>query len=535
MKLPACKLALLGLATLQGSTVLAQDYDYIVIGAGSAGSIVAAELAKFASADVLLVEAGGDNFDPAIDNLQSYFNVAFNSFNYGFMQWGYSTTPQRMTAAAAGTQNMVISLPRGKALGGTHSINAAAYVQANKEDFDNIADELNDPDWNWQRTASLRANLERSLGIVELGRDQVGAEDFIATAREVLSFPFNEDPTDGHQYGISGAYWTARETTSGGRRRSSFDTFVKPLIGKPLDSAYRGSVDVVTFHQVEKLIFDPEDITRVLGVSCTNLRANIPTEFYASREVIVSAGAYNSPQILMHSGIGQKRELEALGIESKLHLPGVGRNLRDHYAVATFWNLVGLEQTAPFLFQSPSLNMFGPEWEGQTSFQMELSGNFGSCVPLRQDSQGTVRLQSNSTADPPLIDPNILSTQNDIDRLVECLRDYLLPFFKGLIAKGLLSPGNINPDASDEELYDFVVANVGTNHHPVGTCRVGTDSHAVVDKDFKVRGMSNLRVVDASVFPKVPSGNINAPTMTAAMIAAKKILDEDSSRRGLRV
>jgi choline dehydrogenase-like flavoprotein len=114
----------------------------------------------------------------------------------------------------------------------------------------------------------------------------------------------------------------------------------------------------------------------------------------------------------------------------------------------------------------------------------------------------------------------------------------LLPFFKGLIAKGLLSPGNINPDADDEELNDFVVANVGTNHHPVGTCRVGTDYNAVVDKDFKVRGMSNLRVVDASVFPKVPSGNINAPTMTAAMIAAKKILREHGydyiSLRGLR-
>ena len=112
--------------------------------------------------------------------------------------------------------------------------------------------------------------------------------------------------------------------------------------------------------------------------------------------------------------------------------------------------------------------MFGPEKEGQPSFQMELSGNFGSCVPLRQDSAGTIRLGSNSPFDAPIIDPNILSTKKDIEQLVECLRDYLLPFFKGLMEQGLLSPGNIDPDSSDEELYNFVLQNVGSNHHPTG-------------------------------------------------------------------
>jgi choline dehydrogenase len=286
------------------------------------------------------------------------------------------------------------------------------------------------------------------------------------------------------------------------------------------------------------LIFDPAEATRVLGVSCHNLRSNTPTEFYATAEVIVSSGAYKSPQLLQVSGIGPQQHLEEMGIDVKLDLPGVGGNLRDHYGIATYWNLVGLPPTSPFLFQSPSLNMFGPEPEGQTSYQMELSGNFGSCVPLRHDSAGTVRLQSKNSLDAPLIDPNILSTSNDVETLVDCLRDFLLPFFKGLIAKDLLSAGNIDPDASDEDLRTFVINNIAPNHHPVGTCKVGSDSDelAVVDKNFLVRGMSNLRVIDASVFPKAPSGNTNAPTMTVAMLGAKKILWEraNNNQRNLR-
>jgi choline dehydrogenase len=537
MKLTCISSTFLALLGLQGIAV-AQDYEYIIVGAGSAGSIVAGWLAR-AGADVLLIEAGGDNFNPAIESLHQYFNVAFNSYNYGFMQWDYSTTEQTMKGASLHQEivleapsSKVISLPRGKVLGGTHSINAAAYVQANAEDFNLIAEELGDSEWDWKFTKNLRSGLEERLGgILELGIDQVGASDFIETANEVLGFPFNPDPTNGIQYGISPSFWTAKDSASGGRRQTSFDSFVLPLLGESSRSEdsfrfQRGTVDVVTFHMVEHLIFDPTDATRVLGVSCHNLRSNTPTEFYATGEVIVSSGTYNSPQLLQVSGIGPKQHLEEMGIDVKLDLPGVGENLRDHYGVATYWNLVGLPATSPFLFQSPTLNMFGPEPEGQTSYQMELSGNFGSCVPLRQESAGTVRLQSNSSLDAPLIDPNVLSTSNDVEALVVCLRDFLLPFFKGLIAKDLLSPGNIDPDASDEDLQTFVINNIGTNHHPVGTCKVGSDLDelAVVDKNFLVRGMSNLRVIDASVFPKVPSGNTNAPTMTVAMLGARKIL-----------
>jgi choline dehydrogenase len=440
-----------------------------------------------------------------------------------------------MMTGAEEPQSKVFDLPRGKTLGGTHSINAAAYVQANADDFNDIARELGDSTWEWTATASLRSKLENELGIVKLAEEQLGATEFIRTAMSVLGFPFNREPTNGQQFGISPSFWTARQTEDGGKRRSSFDAFVLPFMDEA-SSGDHGSVDVVTYHHVEHLIFDPDDNSKVIGVSSVNTRANnIPTEFFASEEVIVAAGTYNSPQILLHSGLGPRSHLEDMHIETKHNLPGVGANLRDHYAVATYWNLVGLEPDTPFLFQSPILNMFGPEPTGLTKFQIELSGNYGSCVPLRQESHGTVRLQSNSPFALPLIDPNVLSTTNDIDQLVECLRDYLLPFFDGLIQQGLLSPGNLDPSATDEELRSFVIQNVASNHHPVGTCKVGPDGDhmAVLDKDFKVRGVSNLRVIDASVFPRIPSGNINAPVMTAAMIGAKKII-QDRSRRLLR-
>ena len=522
-----------------------KEYDFIVIGAGSAGSIVAGELAKTGN-NVLVIEAGGDNLDPYIEdiNQNNYFNIAFNTFNFGFLQWGYSTTEQFMAGAGNATtqsSGKILTIPRGKTLGGTHSINAAAYVQANAEDFNQIAEVLDDKSWEWYKTGNFRSKLESKLGIVELGLDQVGATKYINAAKEALNVPFNSDPTNGNQYGISPSFWTARQTDDGPKRSTTFDAFVLPRMDV---RANKPRIDVVTFHHVKQLIFDPNDPTRIIGVTCVNTRAmGIETYFYASKEIIVSAGTYNSPLLLMRSGIGPRAHLEDMGIEVKADLPGVGSNLRDHYAVASFWNLVDQPFDAPFLFQSPILNIFGPEPTGQTKFQLEVSGNFGSCVPLRQESQGTIRLQSNSYDDQPVIDPNILSTENDVNDLVECLRDFLLPFWKNVMDQNLVSPGNLNPDATDDELKEFVLENIASNHHPVGTCKVGTDDDdmAVLDKDFKVRGFSNLRVIDASVFPHVPSGNINAPTMTAAMIGVKKIKkddgsdsDSDDSRRNLR-
>lgn len=501
----------------------ARDYEYIVVGAGSAGSIVAAQLAKD-GADVLLLEAGGDNTDPSIDSLFQYFNVAFNTLNFGWLQWGYESTPQTLQGAGVSVTPKTIGLPRGRALGGTHSINAAAYVQAHADDFNTIATDLGDKEWQWQHTKSLRKELEHTLNITKLDETQSGASDFIDTAHEVLHLPFNADPTQGDQYGISPSFWEAQPSDAGGIRTSSFDAFVRPLLGNDAHGN-QGKIDVITFHQVEYLIFDESNSTKVVGVSTINTRANLTMEFYASEEVIISGGTYNSPQILMLSGIGPQAHLDSVGIETKIDLPGVGENLRDHYSANTFWSLVDLPDETPFIFNSPMLNMFGPEPHGQTSFQFELAGNFGSAMDLRQASVGTVRLQSSDPLASPLIDPNVLNVASDIDRLVDSLEKYLLPYFQGLIDKNLLAVGNIDPSATTADIRSFVLNNVDSNHHPVGTCKIGTsnDTMAVVNKDFIVLGTSNLRVIDASVFPVVPSANTNAATMTAALLGAEKI------------
>lgn len=362
--------------------------------------------------------------------------------------------------------------------------------------------------------------------LVEFGMDQVGADEFVKTAEDVLGIPYNSNPLGGDQYGICPSYWTAKESDAGGVRVTAYDVYVEPILHER--NSRPGQVDVVTYSVVEHLIFDPEDDTKVIGVSTYNTRSMLPFEFFASKEVIISAGTYNSPKILMLSGIGPQEHLDSLGIETRVPLDGVGENLRDHYAISTFWSLVDLPEASPFLFQQPSFNIFGPEKDGPPSFQMELSGTFGSVTPLRQDSMGSVRLQSTDPMAPPLIDPNVLGTSDDIKRLVKGLKTMLIPYFSSLVDQNLIAEASFSLSMSDDELWHYVVNNVGTNHHPTGTCKIGApdDDKAVVDKDFKVYGTTGLRVIDGSIFPLTPSANTNAAIMTAAMLGAKKIKRE---------
>ena len=499
------------------------DYDFIVIGAGTAGSIVSGELARRKGYKVLLIEAGGDNSDPSITNLSGYYDVAFNTYNYGFLQWGLQTTPQELKGFGEEVQPVEFSLPMGKCLGGSHSINACAFVQGHESDFDTIASQLGDKAWKWDATRNARHRIQNTLDPIKLGIEQIGGTEFVTAAETALGIPYNAEPLEGDQYGIGASYWTAQKGQSSGIRYTAYEAFVKPVV-RP-HAKNDGKVDVVTFHQVEKLLFDGN---KVIGVSCTNTRANIQQEFFAKKEIILSAGTYNSPKVLMLSGIGASDQLDALDIETKVELKGVGENLRDHYSAPTYWNLVDLPTNAPILFQSPTFNIFGPEKKGPPAYQMEVSGTFGAITPLRTTSVGTVRLASADSDTPVNINPNILSTAEDLQLYVDGIKTILIPFFQSLVDQNLISEGNFNLDWNDDELVDFVYESVATNHHPAGTCKVGTsdDDLAVVDKDFHVFGISNLRVVDASIFPVLPSGNTNAATMTVAMIAVDKIVQE---------
>jgi choline dehydrogenase len=496
------------------------QYDYIVVGAGSAGSIVASQLAENCQS-VLLLEAGGDNTDPAVGDMQNYFDVAFNTYSYDFLQWGYKTQPQ------PALNNRTVPIPRGRVLGGSHSINAAALVLGSPSDWDTISKDINDSDWSWESTEHLREILTNRLDVVSFGDDQVGAAEFIEAAKNVLDLEYNAELGGGIQSGITASRWTGYvDEEGGGVRDTSYDAFInRPRTNHECDTApHNDLLQVVTYHVVGRLLFSPNDPTAVIGVETWNLRAGLAANFTANKEVVLSAGSYNSPKILLLSGVGPSEKLQETGISAQVSLPGVGENLRDHYSCGTFWTLASLEPDVPFLFQSPTFNMFGPEAKGATSYQFELSGTYGSSIPLRQQSQGTVTLNSTDPLDPPIIDPMILS--EDVDAVVLGLQNYILPFFKALVNQGALEVGNISPNATLAELQDFVATNMASNHHPVGTCKVGSqgDPMAVVDSDFKVRGTTGLRVIDASVFPVVPSGNINGPTMVLGLLGAQKIL-----------
>ncbi|WP_298772444.1 GMC family oxidoreductase [uncultured Shewanella sp.] len=495
-----------------------KGYNYIVVGAGSAGSIVAAKLAK-AGESVLLLEAGGDDSEPAIKDMKQYYNVAFNRFSYGFMNWHFVTEDQIF---ADGTGPVSFALPQGKTLGGSHSINATAFVTGHRDDFNDIADEIGDPDWSWHSISKYIEQLKGKLKTVTYAKEQVGAPSHIQSAKAVLGFKYINDCTQGLQNGICPTVWTGQEGELGGIRSTSYDAFVRPLLGK-------NKVNLVslTFHRVDHVNFDINDPSRAVGVSALNTRSNIQTDFTANKGVIISAGAYQSPKILLLSGIGPRDELEALGIPVHNELKGVGKNLRDHYGVSTFWKHENLDVKAPFLFNQPSLNLFGPEKKKATTYQFEISGGYGSVVPLKATSVGEVRLASANPEDYPLIDPNVLSTQEDLDTLVIGLKDYLLPFFDDLVQKNIYSPISISPSATEQEIVDFVRGNIESKHHPVGTSKVGVknDPFAVIDSNFVVIGTENLHVVDASVFPLAPSGNINTPVMAIALLAADKIID----------
>jgi len=256
-----------------------------------------------------------------------------------------------------------------------------------------------------------------------------------------------------------------------------------------------------------------------------NLRTSETVVFSANKEVIVATGTYNTPKLLMLSGIGPANVLQNFGIPVVVDVPGVGKNLRDHYSAATYWQ-TSLEPNTPFAFQTPVFNMFGPEPAGPTTFQFDIAGTYGSVVPLRAKSVGTVTIKSKLPEDAPVIDPMILS--DDIITVISGIRNILLPLFKNLMTKNVIIRGitlDPNRDYTDAELIEFVKNSLDTAHHPVGTAKMGavdTDLMAVVNSKFKVRGVSGLRVVDASIFPKTPSANIH----TSVVMAALKAVDE---------
>jgi choline dehydrogenase len=517
-------------------------FDYVIVGAGSAGCVLAARLTEDPQTRVLLLEAGGRDTAKEV-----HIPAAFSKLYKTEVDWNYSTEPEPCL------QNRRLYWPRGKMLGGSSSMNAMIYVRGNRLDFDYWAS-LGNCGWGFddvfpyfkksqiqERGASEHHGGNGPLYVSDLRFVNPLTRAFLAAANE-LGVNSNPDFNGAMQDGV-GLY---QVTQKKGRRNSAADAYLKPAL-------HRKNLTVITRAHATRVLLDTQ---RTVGVEY--LRDGAIAEVRAEREVILAGGTINSPQLLLLSGIGPADELRRAGIRVVHDLPGVGKNLQDHPMVSVGYlctkpvSMATAESIPNFLrylffkrgplvsnvaeaglflrtrsdLKVPDLQLlFGPAYyvnHGLTPRKEHCFG-FGPTL-VTPDSRGSISLKSANPLDPPAIRANYLSTDADMRVIVEGVKlsrqlAHAKPFAQYRGAE--LHPGT--QAQSDEEIIQFIRAEAQTLYHPVGTCKMGHDSMAVVDDQLRVHGIEGLRVVDASIMPRIIAGNTNAPTIMIAEKAADMI------------
>lgn len=526
---------------------MTQTFDYVIVGAGSAGCTLANRLTEDPKISVCLLEAGGTHKHWSILTPgATIWNMVMGKRN-----WRFETEPQDGLNGRRGYQ------PRGKVLGGSSSINAMIYIRGHKADYDEWA-RLGNKDWSYEDVLPyFKKSENRSAGANEFHggegllhvqpvRSPGSINEVFFEAGRQTQMPFTDDFNGAEQEGL-GLY---EVTHKDGERWSAARAFLDDHMDRP-------NLTVITQASAEKVLIENG---RATGVQCkVNGHKHI---FTAAREVILSGGAFGSPQLLLLSGIGAKDKLEPHGIEQVHDLPGVGENLQDHIDYVISYNgkvkdnlgfsVMGTFRTLReiFKYMKGRKGMFSSNLAESGGFlytdRSEPSpdvslvmvravvddhgrklhwGHGYSChvCVLRPKSRGAVWLKSADPSAPPAIDPAFLKDERDMDTLVrgaKMMTQILeAPAFDAIRGKPFYNAGTTDT----EELKADIRARADTQYHPVGTCKMGHDKMAVVDDRLRVHGIDGLRVVDASVMPNVISGNTNAPTIMIAEKAADMI------------
>ncbi|KAB2673068.1 alanine-phosphoribitol ligase [Ochrobactrum sp. LMG 5442] len=510
------------------------EYDYIIVGGGPAGCVLANRLSEDASVKVLLLEAGGSDWNPLF-----HMPAGFAKMTKGVASWGFETVPQKHL------KNRVLRYTQAKVIGGGSSINAQIYTRGNAADYDLWAGEDGCTGWDYRHVLPYFKRAEDNqrfnddyhsyggpLGVSMPSAPLPICDAYIRAGQE-LGIPYNPDFNGREQAGV-GFY----QLTQRNRRRSSASlAYLAPIRD-------RKNLTVRMNAQVANIELEKALVTGVTLMNGETLRAG--------REVIVASGAIGSPKLLLQSGIGPADHLKTVGVAVKHDLPGVGENMQDHldlFVIAectgdhTYDGVAKLHRTlgaglqyillrsgpvASSLFETGGFWYADPDARSpDIQFHLGLGSGIEAGVEklknagvtlnsayLHPRSRGTVRLASSDPAAAPLIDPNYWSDPHDRKMSLEGLKiareimqqDALKPY---VMAERLPGPKVV----TDDDLFDYACANAKTDHHPVGTCKMGTDAMAVVDLDLKVRGLEGLRVCDSSIMPRVPSCNTNAPTI----------------------
>ena len=520
-------------------------YDYVIVGGGSAGCVLAARLSEMPDAKVLLVEAGPKDTDPFI-----HMPVGFFKMTGGPLVWGWETAPLRHA------NNRTAVYPQARVLGGGSSINAEIFTRGCPEDYDAWATEFGCDGWSWKdmRPYFVKSENNQRLGGENHGVDgPLGVSDLPSPNRVSLAYvqgcmdfgmPYNADFNSGKQEG-AGLYQT---TTRDGRRCSAAVAYLRPAMNRP-------NLTVRTGLFVTRIIVENG---RATGIDVVENGRSQKIE--AAREVILAAGAIGSPKLLMLSGIGPSQHLQDVGVAVVHDLPGVGQNLHDHFSTDVTWVLNGPHSYDKYkkkhwqLWAGIQYAMFrnGPVssniveagafwWSDRNEMTPDLQfhflagagveegvgtvpgGNGATCnsYQVRPKSRGSVTLRSADPRAAPVIDPNSFAEPDDLVRHIDAIRITQEVGRTRSMKKFVAAEHFPGPACKTKKDYeDMARANARSSYHPTGTCKMGKDDMAVVDPLMRVHGIDALRVCDSSTMPRVVSSNTNAPTIAMAEKAA---------------